>query len=168
MPLKEGYWQQGATCVHVGSTSCSSYDVLSCCSRQITPWRSDSISQVQKLNVPFGCLALNCNCCCKPKEATMQNQGLRVVFCLLTGDLGNRRHQRKREESESQWSSGRGLFRLLDQQNAKDQMRLNGKEYEAMPDLLLLKVNILPLEISVELSQLCAAENLTLLCSDQL
>lgn len=66
----------------------------------------------------------------------------------------------------------RVLFRLMhlgmDQQNEKDQTRLDRKEYEAGSDLLPMKVNILPLEISVELSQLSAAENLALLCSDQL
>lgn len=64
------------------------------------------------------------------------------------------------------------LFRLMhlgmDQENEKHQSRKYRKENEAGSDLCLMKVNLLPLETAVELSQFSAAENLSLLCSDQL
>lgn len=46
--------------------------------------------------------------------------------------------------------------------------KAESKGKEAEPNLSLIKVNVLPGEMAVELSQFSAAENLSPLCSDQL
>lgn len=171
-------WQQGAARVRSGSRSRLLYNVLSYCSRQRLSWRNGAISRVLRLSLPFGwsqqpsgispCVALVSANQSKQRCKT----GVHGFFCPLTRDLSNRRHQRESEGSESCGSRGGGSVQAHtlgeDQQNARDQTKRDRKGYEAGFDLLLMKVNILPREISVELSQACAAENPALLCLDQL
>lgn len=168
-------WQQGAARVHSSSRSHSLYDVLSYCSRQRFSWRNGSISRVHKLSIPPGwsqqpsdispCVALaSAN---QSKQWCETGSTAFSILSLETWVTGDFREKVKRANPAGA-GVGVCLGTHVGHGPARDQIRQERKDYEAGFDLLLMKVNILPLEISVELSQAGAAENPALLCSDQL
>jgi len=105
--LGKRYWQQGVACVRAGSGSRSLHHVLSYCARQIFSWRRGRTSRVHPLSIAFSCSQqpLAISPCIAIVSVNQRKQWCKTrvysFLCLLTWDLGNRRHERKSEGSES-------------------------------------------------------------------